>query len=104
MVFGYRIGGAEEDLALDDRDSARCVPKCVVVDPTFDWGDDSSPNVPWNDTIVHHYVFTLYALDVAKCPLQGNFKGPEVLNAIQGHVLGSATLTGVYSLNPSVSP
>jgi Raf kinase inhibitor-like YbhB/YbcL family protein len=62
------------------------------------------PCPPWNDTIVHHYVFTLYALDVAKCPLQGSFKGPEVLNAMQGHVLGSATLTGVYSLNPSVRP
>jgi Raf kinase inhibitor-like YbhB/YbcL family protein len=62
------------------------------------------PCPPWNDTIVHHYVFTLYALDVAKCPLQGNFKGPDVLNAIQGHVLGSATLTGGYSLNASVIP
>ena len=60
------------------------------------------PCPPWNDTIVHHYVFTLYALDVAAFPLQGNFKGADVLNAIQGHVLGSAALTGTYSLNPSV--
>lgn len=61
------------------------------------------PCPPWNDTIVHHYVFTLYALDVDKCPVQGNFKGPDVISAIQGHVLGSATLTGVYALNPNVS-
>lgn len=60
------------------------------------------PCPPWNDTIVHHYVFTLYALDVEKCPVQGTFKGPEVIAAIQGHVLGSATLTGTYSLNPAV--
>jgi Raf kinase inhibitor-like YbhB/YbcL family protein len=60
------------------------------------------PCPPWNDTIVHHYVFTLYALDVDKCPVQGNFRGADVVNAIQGHVLGSATLTGLYSLNPDV--
>lgn len=61
------------------------------------------PCPPWNDSIVHHYVFTLYALDVARCPVEGHFKGPDVIKAIQGHVLGSAALTGVYVLNPSVS-
>lgn len=60
------------------------------------------PCPPWNDTIPHHYVFTLYALDVAKCGVSGTFKGPDVLAAIRGHVLGQAALTGVYSLNPAV--
>lgn len=60
------------------------------------------PCPPWNDTILHHYVFTLYALDVAKCGVSGSFKGPDVLAAIKGHVLGQASLTGVYSLNPDV--
>ncbi|MBI3067883.1 MAG: YbhB/YbcL family Raf kinase inhibitor-like protein [Betaproteobacteria bacterium] len=56
----------------------------------------------WNDEIVHHYVFTLYAVDIAKCPVSGIFKGPDVLAAIRGHVLEQASLTGVYSLNPRV--
>ena len=60
------------------------------------------PCPPWNDEIPHHYVFTLYALDVARCGVSGAFKGPDVLAAIRGHVLGQATLTGVYSLNPAV--
>ena len=60
------------------------------------------PCPPWNDTIVHHYVFTLYALDVAQLAVNGTFRGPEVLNAMKGHVLGEAKLTGVYSLNPEV--
>ncbi|GIX27253.1 MAG: phosphatidylethanolamine-binding protein [Burkholderiales bacterium] len=60
------------------------------------------PCPPWNDTRVHHYVFTLYALDVDRCPVEGVFRGPDVLRAIEGHVLGKATLTGLYSLNPSV--
>jgi Raf kinase inhibitor-like YbhB/YbcL family protein len=59
------------------------------------------PCPPWNDSIVHRYVFTLHALDVEHCPVQGSFKGPYVLRAIQGHVLGSATLTGRYTVNPS---
>ena len=32
-----RIGAAGEDLSFDERDSAPFVPKCVVVDPNFDW-------------------------------------------------------------------
>ena len=62
--------------------------------------DDPYP--PWNDTIPHHYVFTLYAFDFDKCPVSGTFKGPDVLAAIREHVLGQATLIGVYSLNPKV--
>lgn len=60
------------------------------------------PCPPWNDTILHHYVFTLYALDVATCGVSGNFRGPDVLAAIRGHVLAQAVLTGTYSLNPAV--
>ena len=60
------------------------------------------PCPPWNDTIPHHYIFTLFALDVEKCPVQRKFTVAEVLKAIKSHVLGSAKLTGLYSLNPSV--
>jgi Raf kinase inhibitor-like YbhB/YbcL family protein len=60
------------------------------------------PCPPWNDEIAHHYVFTIYALDVAKCGVTGTFKGPDVVAAIRGHVLAQAALTGVYSLNPKV--
>jgi Raf kinase inhibitor-like YbhB/YbcL family protein len=61
------------------------------------------PCPPWNDSIAHHYVFTLYALDVAQLAVTGTFRGPEVLAAMKGHVLGEAKLTGVYSLNPQVT-
>jgi Raf kinase inhibitor-like YbhB/YbcL family protein len=78
-----------------------------------DWfaGDDQmqgayfgydGPCPPWNDSIVHRYIFTLYALDVAQCPVAGEFAGPDALNATQGHVLDKASLTGLYSLNPDV--
>jgi len=57
------------------------------------------PCPPWNDELVHRYVFTLYALDLKRCPVSGSFTGPDVLAAIKGHVLESAMLTGTYSLN-----
>jgi Raf kinase inhibitor-like YbhB/YbcL family protein len=60
------------------------------------------PCPPWNDTIVHHYVFTLYALDVERCPLEGEFSGAEVRNAISSHILAQARITGTYSLNPDI--
>jgi len=60
------------------------------------------PCPPWNDEIKHRYVFTLYAVDFARCPVGGAFTGKEVLAAIKGHVLDKAELTGVYTLNPAV--
>lgn len=60
------------------------------------------PCPPWNDTIVHHYVFTLYALDVEQLEIDGEITGEKALAALKGHVLAEATLTGTYSLNPKV--
>lgn len=60
------------------------------------------PCPPWNDSIPHHYVFALFALDVEKCPVQRKFTAAEVLKAMKGHVLGTAKITGLYSLNPAV--
>lgn len=58
------------------------------------------PCPPWNDEIVHHYHFTLYALDLDRCPLEGRFDGPAVLEAIQGHVVAKASLVATYAINP----
>lgn len=60
------------------------------------------PCPPWNDSIVHHYIFTLYALDLARCPVEGKFTGLEVLAAMAGHILDQASITCTYSLNPAV--
>lgn len=60
------------------------------------------PCPPWNDSIVHHYHFTLYALDLARCPVGETFTATDVLKAIDGNVLAQARITGTYSLNPDV--
>ena len=60
------------------------------------------PCPPWNDAIEHRYVFTLYALDVQRLPVEGTFTGKDVLDALDGHVLGQARITGRYHLNPAL--
>lgn len=62
------------------------------------------PCPPWNDQRIHTYVFTLYALDIPRLPLEGRFTGPEARLAIMGHILDEAQILGVYSLNPEIAP
>ncbi len=51
--FGYRVGSPREDLSFDRRDSARVMPKCVVVDPAYTWGEDILPRRQWAHSIVY---------------------------------------------------
>jgi Raf kinase inhibitor-like YbhB/YbcL family protein len=68
-----------------------------------DYHGYDGPCPPWNDEILHHYVFTLYALDVARCAVESRFTGQDVRAAIAGHVLAEAKLTGTYALNPALA-
>jgi len=52
-LFGYIVGHDDADLSRDDRNSAGNLPKCVVVDPAFDWEGDTLPRIPWHKTIIY---------------------------------------------------
>ncbi len=52
-VFGYPVGAPEQDLVLDERDSAAAMPKGVVVAKAFDWGDDRRPETPWHRSVLY---------------------------------------------------
>lgn len=64
------------------------------------WGTND-----FNDTVydgpcpppgkVHHYNFTLYALDESSVP-GTHLTGPKLEQAMQGHVLAATTVTGLY--------
>lgn len=60
------------------------------------------PCPPWNDAIMHRYIFTLYAVDREHLAVTGKFTGTDVRNALQGHVLAEASITGMYTLNPAL--
>ena len=57
------------------------------------------PFPPWNDSLVHHYVFTLYAVALPRLPLDGVFTGQQVREVLAGRVLAEATFSGTYTLN-----
>ena len=71
-------------------------------DMAGDYYGYDGPCPPWNDEIPHRYVFTVFALDIARLGVEGRFGGNEVRKAIERHVLAQAAITGRYTLNPSV--
>ena len=72
-------------------------------DMAGDYYGYDGPCPPWNDTIRHHYVFTVYALDVDKLPVGDRFTGLDVMTAMKNHILGKASITGIYTLNPELA-
>jgi glycogen operon protein len=52
-LFGYEVGHPDADLAMDTRDSAAGMPKAVVVDEAFTWGDDRPLRTPWSQTVIY---------------------------------------------------
>lgn len=76
-LFGYTIGAPEADLSQDARDSSSGMPKCVVVDPAFSWGNDTHPRTPWHKTLIyelHVRGFTMKHPDVPP-ELRGTYAG-----------------------------
>jgi glycogen operon protein len=71
---------AERDLVPDPTDSAGGMPKCVVIEPAFSWGDDKPPRTPWNRTVIY------------ECHVKGTtMRHPEVPESLRGTYLGLAT-------------
>ncbi|MFP5299528.1 MAG: glycogen debranching enzyme, partial [Actinomycetota bacterium] len=52
-TFGYRWDDEDRDLSYNESDNAPFVPKSVVVDTTFDWGDDAPLRIPWHKTVIY---------------------------------------------------
>ncbi len=51
-IFPYDVASGD-DLTFDDHDSAPGVPKSIVVDPHFDWGEDCLPDIPLSDSVIY---------------------------------------------------
>jgi isoamylase len=52
-LMGYKVGSPRQDLSFDTRDSAFAMPKSVVVDPAWSWGDDAPLRHSWSDTVIY---------------------------------------------------
>ncbi len=86
--YGYRIRSPQADLSMDRRDNASGMPKCVVVESAFTWGDDKRPSVPWTQTVfyeLHVKGFTAQHPGVPPA-LRGTFGGlasPAVISYLR---------------------
>lgn len=50
-VFSYHFG--DNAGARNERDSAPFMPKSVVINPFFDWGNHRHPRTPWHQTVIY---------------------------------------------------
>ena len=86
-IYPYQAGGADPDLARDDRDNADGMPKSVVVNPYFDWEQDRSPNTPLSDSIIYE----LHVKGFSKL-------NPEVPEELRGTYAGLASPASIRYL------
>jgi isoamylase len=97
-MFSYVVGDKEEDLARDFRDNAWAMPKSVVIDEAFSWGEDKRPETPLSETViyeVHVKGFTKLWQDVPE-QLRGTYAGVANEQAI--HYLENLGVTAVELL------
>jgi glycogen operon protein len=85
-VYPYQLQA--DDLTPDDSDSAADMPKGIVIDPAFDWGDDRPPRTRWHDTVIyesHVKGLTLSHPDIP-AELRGTYAGvahPAIIDHLQ---------------------
>ena len=59
------------------------------------------PCPPWNDALVHHYHFKVFALDVPSLGISGTAAtGDASLKAMENHILAEGETVGKYTLSP----
>ncbi|MDB4889594.1 MAG: glycogen debranching enzyme GlgX [Gemmatimonadetes bacterium] len=76
-LFAYKVGDTLDDRELDTDNSAGGVPKSVVIDSAFTWGDDAPLNVPYNRTVIY------------ECHVKGmTMRHPDVPAELRGTYLG----------------
>ncbi|HET7882080.1 MAG TPA: glycogen debranching protein GlgX [Acetobacteraceae bacterium] len=88
VLYGFRQRSPRGDLSFDRRDSALAMPKALVTDDSFHWGDDHPPAVPWTDTVIYEaHVRGLTMLhDAVPASDRGTFAGlahPKVIDHLR---------------------
>jgi glycogen operon protein len=75
-IFPYNVLSGN-DLERDDQDSAAGVPKGIVVDHHFDWGDDCPPQTPLSDSVIYEMHVKGYSMRNPQVPehLRGTYAG-----------------------------
>jgi len=76
-IFAYRIGSPRQDLEMNTENSAGGVPKSVVINSAFEWGNDRLLRIPWNRTVIY------------ECHVKGmTVRHPAIPERVRGTYLG----------------
>ncbi len=104
-IFGYKLE-TRDDTTFDERDSAACMPKCLVVDPQFDWSGQPARlgrlRVNWDETILyemHVKGFTKLHPAVPE-KLRGTYEGladPAVIDYVRSLGVTSIELLPIHT-------
>jgi glycogen operon protein len=79
-LFGYSAGERADDRSFNDQDSAPDIPKSIVIDTAFSWGDDRPPRTPWSQTVIY------------ECNIMGmTALHPDIPEHLRGRYLGLAS-------------
>ena len=100
-LFGYTIGDPDADLSIDERDSVDGLPKCVVVDPAFSWGQDAPLRIPWHKTLIYEMHVKGFTSRHPKVPkeLRGTYAGlthPAVVDYLKSLGITAVELMPVH--------
>lgn len=100
-IFGYPLNAPEEDLALCNLDDAHLIPKALVIEQSFDWGNDQLLQIPWHETIIceiHVKGFTKLHPDIPEA-LRGTYAGlahPAAISHLQSIGITAVELLPVH--------
>ncbi len=72
--------GEDADLERDDEDDRDAIPKCVVIDPRFDWEGDRRPGVPLHESVIYEAHVKGYTM-----------RHPEIAEELRGTYAGLAS-------------
>jgi glycogen operon protein len=102
-MFGYPVSLEDEnrDLSFDDQDNAEGMPKSIVIDPTFDWEDDKSPNTPLHASIIYEVHVKGFTAQHPSIPeeIRGSYAAlasPEVIEYLQALGITAVELMPVH--------
>jgi glycogen operon protein len=83
--FGYNIGSDDADLSFSRSDNASNMPKCRVVDHAFNWENDRSPDIHWQDVVIYEVHVKGFTMQHPEIPSQfrGTYAGLAMDPAIE---------------------
>ena len=75
-IFPYDVMSGD-DLKKNEEDSAAAVPKGIVIDPHFDWGNDCRPDTPLADSVIYEVSVRGFSIQNTAIPekLRGTYAG-----------------------------